>query len=38
MIVCGTEEAVRAALVRPVAQASGLGRRLWGPPTVRSSG
>jgi exodeoxyribonuclease V alpha subunit len=30
MIVCGTEAAIRAALARPVAHASGLGRRLWG--------
>ena len=30
MIVCGTEAAVRAALARPVAHASGLERRLWG--------
>jgi exodeoxyribonuclease V alpha subunit len=28
--VCGTEAAIRAALGRPVAHASGLGRRLWG--------
>ena len=31
MIVCGTEAAIRAALGRPVAHASGLARRLWGP-------
>jgi len=30
MIVCGTEAAIRAAVARPVAHASGLGRRLWG--------
>jgi exodeoxyribonuclease V alpha subunit len=32
VILCGTEEAIRAALGRPVAHASGLGRRLWGTP------
>jgi exodeoxyribonuclease V alpha subunit len=30
MIICGTEAAIRAALDRPVAHASGLGHRLWG--------
>jgi exodeoxyribonuclease V alpha subunit len=30
LIVVGTEEAIRAAVERPVARASGLGRRLWG--------
>jgi exodeoxyribonuclease V alpha subunit len=30
LIVAGTEEALRAAVARPVARASGLGRRLWG--------
>ena len=30
LIVAGTEESVRAAVARPVARASGLGRRLWG--------
>jgi exodeoxyribonuclease V alpha subunit len=30
LILAGTEEAVRAAVERPVARASGLGRRLWG--------
>ncbi len=30
LILAGTEEAVRAAVARPVARASGLGRRLWG--------
>ena len=30
LIVVGTEEAVRAAVARPVARASGLGRRLRG--------
>jgi exodeoxyribonuclease V alpha subunit len=30
MILCGTEAAVRAALGRPVAHASGLAVRLWG--------
>ena len=28
LIVAGTEEAIRAAVARPVARASGLGRRL----------
>jgi exodeoxyribonuclease V alpha subunit len=30
LILAGTEESVRAAVSRPVARASGLGRRLWG--------
>jgi exodeoxyribonuclease V alpha subunit len=30
LILAGTEESVRAAVARPVARASGLGRRLWG--------
>jgi exodeoxyribonuclease V alpha subunit len=30
IILCGTEDAVRGALDRPVAHASGLGARLWG--------
>lgn len=30
LILAGTEETVRAAVGRPVARASGLGRRLWG--------
>ncbi len=30
LIVVGGEDAVRAAVARPVARASGLGRRLWG--------
>ena len=30
LIVVGTETAVRAAIARPVARASGLGPRLWG--------
>ena len=30
LIVCGTEGTIRAALARPAAHASGLGRRLWG--------
>jgi exodeoxyribonuclease V alpha subunit len=30
LILAGTEEMVRAAVGRPVARASGLGRRLWG--------
>ena len=31
LIVAGTEEAIRAAVARPVARASGLRERLWGP-------
>jgi exodeoxyribonuclease V alpha subunit len=31
LIVAGTEEAVRAAVERPAARASGLRSRLWGP-------
>ena len=31
LIVAGTEEAIRAAVARPVARASGLGARLWAP-------
>ena len=30
LVVVGTEEAVRAAIARPVARSSGLGERLWG--------
>jgi exodeoxyribonuclease V alpha subunit len=30
LILAGSEESVRAAVARPVARASGLGRRLWG--------
>ena len=30
LIVAGTAETIRAAVARPVARASGLGRRLWG--------
>ncbi len=30
LVVVGSEESVRAAVERPVARASGLGRRLWG--------
>jgi exodeoxyribonuclease V alpha subunit len=29
LILAGTEEAIRAAVARPVARASGLRRRLW---------
>jgi exodeoxyribonuclease V alpha subunit len=29
LILAGTEDAVRAAVTRPVARASGLRRRLW---------
>jgi exodeoxyribonuclease V alpha subunit len=32
LILAGTEEAVRAAVTRPVARASGLAWRLWGRP------
>ncbi len=32
LILAGTEEAVRAAVERPIARASGLTERLWGPP------
>jgi exodeoxyribonuclease V alpha subunit len=35
-IVCGTEDAIRAALERPVAHASGLRRRLWSEGDLRS--
>jgi len=31
LVVAGAEEAIRAAVARPVARASGLGRRLWAP-------
>jgi exodeoxyribonuclease V alpha subunit len=31
LILAGTEEAIRAAVRRPVARASGLRERLWGP-------
>ena len=34
LIVAGTEEAIRAAVARPVARASGLRERLWGPPPM----
>ncbi len=33
LIVAGTEEAIRAAVARPVARASGLRERMWIPPT-----
>jgi exodeoxyribonuclease V alpha subunit len=32
LILIGSEEAVRAAVARPIARASGLRDRLWGPP------
>ncbi len=35
LIVAGTEDAIRAAVARPVARASGLGDRLWGRETDR---
>jgi exodeoxyribonuclease V alpha subunit len=31
LILAGTEEAIRAAVERPVARASGLRQRLWEP-------
>jgi len=31
LILLGTEETIRRAVARPIARASGLGRRLWGP-------
>jgi exodeoxyribonuclease V alpha subunit len=34
LILAGTELAIRAAVDRPVARASGLGRRLWGDPAA----
>jgi exodeoxyribonuclease V alpha subunit len=30
LIVVGTEDTIRAAVLRPIARASGLRRRLWG--------
>jgi exodeoxyribonuclease V alpha subunit len=36
MILCGTEETIRAALERPVAHASGLAARLWDPAPARA--
>jgi exodeoxyribonuclease V alpha subunit len=30
LVLAGTEEAIRAAVERPIARASGLRRRLWG--------
>jgi len=30
LVLAGTKEAIRAAVARPVARASGLGWRLWG--------
>jgi exodeoxyribonuclease V alpha subunit len=32
LVLIGSEEAVRAAVARPIARASGLRDRLWGPP------
>ena len=37
LILAGTEEAIRAAVARPVARASGLRRRLWGADAQPSS-
>jgi exodeoxyribonuclease V alpha subunit len=31
LILAGSEASIRAAVARPVARASGLGQRLWGP-------
>jgi exodeoxyribonuclease V alpha subunit len=36
LILVGTEEAVRQAVARPVARASGLGERLWGGATPQA--
>jgi exodeoxyribonuclease V alpha subunit len=38
LILVATEESVRAAIARPVARASGLGRRLWGSASQSQSG
>jgi exodeoxyribonuclease V alpha subunit len=38
VILCGTEESIRAALERPVAHASGLAARLWGPTPTSDGG
>jgi exodeoxyribonuclease V alpha subunit len=38
MTICATESAILAALARPVAHASGLARRLWGPGAMLESG
>jgi len=38
LILVGTEQAIRAAVARPVARASGLGARLWGSDTIRGHG
>ena len=37
LVLVGTEETIRAAVVRPVARASGLRRRLWGAQAARAS-
>ena len=37
LILVGTEDAIRAAVARPVARASGLRRRLWGADAQSSS-
>jgi exodeoxyribonuclease V alpha subunit len=37
LILVGTEAAIRAAVQRPVARASGLGERIWAPTPARSS-
>ena len=38
LILVGSEAAIRAAVARPVARASGLGARLWGSDTIRGHG
>jgi exodeoxyribonuclease V alpha subunit len=37
LILAGTEEAIRAAVARPVARASGLRERLWNAPENRAN-
>ena len=34
LVVAGTEEAIRAAVARPIARASGLRERLWDAPSA----
>jgi exodeoxyribonuclease V alpha subunit len=34
LVLVGTEDTIRAAVERPVARASGLGRRLWVDPAT----
>ena len=35
VIVVGSEDSVRLAVGRPIARATGLGERLWGPENLR---